>query len=171
MRITRLLPFVLLVACSTGPSKEDSTRVLAGMTTAATTAQSAAVADARTHAAAVPGALAIAYSGACLGGGTVAVDGTYDGTGTGDTAVFDMTMTFASCRSLTGDTVDGDLHWSSTAGAGMFDESMTGHVSYQGGNVDASCDFDMTLAVTPLSLSYAGSMCGYDASALVTIGR
>src|SRR5512140_856594 len=158
MHSTRLLPFLLVAACSTGPSKDDSIRVFAATTSAATSAQSAAVADARTHAAAVPGALAINFTAPCAAGGSAQVTGSYDGTGTGDTAVFDLSMVFTSCRGALGDTVDGELSWSSTAAPGMFDETMAGQVSVSG-RTSASCDFDMTLAVTPLTVSYAGTMC------------
>src|SRR5262245_28531742 len=110
MQTTRLLPLVLVVAC-TGPSKEDSARAFTATMAAASSAQSAAVSEARTHASAAPGSLAVNFDGACLGGGTMHVDGSYDGSGTDDRASFDMNMAFADCRGPTGDTVNGSLHW------------------------------------------------------------
>ncbi len=159
----------MLIGCSTGPSKQDSARVFAAMTSSAALAQSAAVTDARQHQAVVPAALAIHFDGACPGGGTMHVDGSYDGAGTGNSAAFDLNMTFAQCKSALGDMVDGDLTWSSTASAATgFSETMTGHVAVDGNNVSAACDFDVTLAVNAAQISYGGTMCGYDVQALLT---
>ena len=140
------------------------------MTAAATSAQSAAVANARQHEAALPAALAIQFDGPCPGGGTMHVDGTYDGSGTGNAAAFDLDMTFAQCTSALGDTVDGDVTWTSTASAATgFSETMTGHIAVDGNHVSAACDFDVTLAVSLAQVSYAGTMCGYDVQALITL--
>src|ERR1041385_1238467 len=122
MYTIRWLSLFVLVGCST-PSKQDSARVFGAMTAATTSAQSAAVADARQHPAVVPAALAIQFDGACSGGGTMHVDGSYDGPGNGNAAAFDLDMTFAQCTSALGDTVDGDVEWTSTASAMGFAET------------------------------------------------
>jgi hypothetical protein len=169
MYTTRWLSLLVLVGCS-APSKQDSARAFEAMTTAATTAQSTAVANARQHLAAVPAALVIQFDGACPGGGTMHVAGSYDGPGTGNAAAFDLDMTFAQCTSALGDTVDGDVTWTSTASAATgFSETMTGDIAVHGRNVSAACDFDVTLAVNLAQISYGGTMCGYDVQALLTL--
>jgi hypothetical protein len=172
MRSIHLLSLVVVAACSTGPSKQDSVRVFAATMSAASAAQSAAVSDARTHAAAAPGALAITFDGACPGGGTMHVDGNYDGSGTDDRATFDMNMAFAQCRDALGDVVDGNLHWNATAsGDTDFSETMTGDIAVDGGGTSTDCGIDMTLALSATQVSYAGTMCGYDVQTLVTVPR
>jgi hypothetical protein len=168
MYTTRWISLLVLVGCS-GPSKQDSARVFGAMTAATIAAQSAAVADARQHQAAVPAVLAIQFDGACPAGGTMHVDGSYDGPGTGNAAAFDLDMTFTQCRSALGDTVDGDVTWTSTASATGFSETETGQIAVDGGHVSAACDFDVTLAVTAAQISYGGTMCGYDVQLLLAL--
>jgi hypothetical protein len=169
MYTIRLFSLLALVGCS-APSKQDSARVFTAMTTTAIAAQSAAVADARLHPAVVPAALAIQFDGACPGGGTMHVDGTYDAAGSGNAAAFDLDMAFAQCTGALGDAVDGDVTWTSTASAATgFSETMTGHIAVDGRNVSAACDFDVTLAVDAAQLSYGGTMCGYDVQVLLTL--
>src|SRR5215467_1834462 len=114
MYTKRWLPLFMLVGCSSAPSKQDSARAFTAMTAMAAAAQSAAVTSTRQHADVVPATLVIHFDGPCPGGGTMHVDGTYDGPGTGTGAVFDLNMTFAQCQGALGDTVDGDLTWHST---------------------------------------------------------
>jgi len=169
MYTIRSLSLLALVGCAS-PSKQDSARVFTAMTTTTTAAISAAVGDARHHAAVVPAALAIQFDGACPGGGTMHVDGSYDGPSNGSTAAFDLDMAFAQCKNALGDTVDGDVRWTSTASAATgFSETMTGQIAVDGSNFSAACDFDVTLAVTAAQVSYGGTMCGYDVQVLVTL--
>lgn len=168
MKPFKLCSLVLLAACSSGPSKEDSLKVFAATNSAMASAQAHAVSASRTTAL-QPGALTVTYTGACLGGGTVAVNGSYDGSGTGDQAAFDLTMQFNSCQDALG-TVDGTLHWTSTANGTSFTAAMTGSISYHDPNTSASCDYDLHLSVDPALVSYSGSVCGYDVTADLNIG-
>lgn len=154
-----------LAACTSGPSKDQSLKAFAAATTAMATAQSSAVADARTHASAAPGTdLALNYNGPCTLGGTVGVTGSYDSSGTGDQAVFDLSTTFASCATPTG-TLDGSMTWHSEASGSAFSETMSGNLSYTGGNDSFSCDFNLSLSVDATGVTYAGTVCGYDVQA------
>jgi len=156
------LPFVLLAACSSGPSKSDATRVFASATTSMASAQSRAVSAAHGGAALnAPAALSLQYSGSCPAGGTVAVNGSYDDSGNGMAAAFDLDTSFTGCKDLTG-TLDGDLHWTSTADATGFTSSMTGSLVWSDGQDSASCDFDLHLSVNAAAVSYSGSVCGYN---------
>jgi hypothetical protein len=168
MKPAHLCPFLLIAACSSGPSKEESLKIFLATDGAMASAQANAVAASR-HAALAPDSLTVNYSGNCLVGGTVAVAGNYEGSRTDDRAQFDLTMSFVNCRDLTGQ-LDGSLTWSSTASGSMFNASMTGGISYKDPNTDASCDYDLHLAVAPALVSYSGTMCGYDVQTELKIG-
>jgi hypothetical protein len=159
MNALKLLPLIVVVACS-GPSKQDAAKVFAAATQAMTTEQSHAVAAAQ-HASVAPVQLGLNYSGACALGGTVAVSGSYDGTGTGMDAAFDMTTTFSGCSDGVG-ALDGNMHWTSAANGTSFTASMTGSLGYSDANTSANCDFDLHLAVTASTVTYSGTACGYD---------
>lgn len=161
----KLLVLCVLAACSSGTTKDQSLKVFAAATTEMTTAQSSAVDAARAHASAVPAAsLALDYSGPCPAGGTVAVTGSYDASGTGDHAVFDLSSVFTSCATDDG-TLDGNLAWHSQADSTGFSETMTGSLSYQSASDSLSCDVHLTLAVDATSVTYGGTICGYDVQA------
>ena len=156
----KLLPLLLITACSSQPSKQDSAKIFIATNSAMASAQSRAVTAARTTGL-LPGSLTIAYSGACPGGGTVAVNGDYEGSRTDDRAAFDLTMQFTNCKDELGQ-LDGSLQWTSTANGASFSAAMTGSVSYRDPNTDASCDYDLHLSVDPTLVSYTGSVCGYN---------
>lgn len=161
-----LLPFVLLAACTSGPSKQDAARVFASATTSMATAQSRAVSAAHGAAALVaPAALNLQYSGSCTNGGTVAVNGSYDDAGSGMASTFDLDTSFTGCKEVTG-TLDGDLHWTSSAGASGFTSAMTGSLTWTDGQDNATCDFDLHLTVSQQLVSYTGSVCGYNVQEL-----
>ena len=84
--------------------------------------------------------------------------------------MFDLQTTFSGCREATG-TLDGNLHWQSDASADGFSASITGELDWAGTNGSASCDFDLSLAVTATSISYEGHLCGYAASELILTGN
>jgi hypothetical protein len=169
MKPAKLCPLLLIAACSSAPSKEDSLKVFLATNTAMASAQAHAVTASR-GAALLPGSLTIAYTGTCLGGGSVAVNGDYEGSGTDDKAAFDLTMQFTNCKDELG-TLDGSLTWTSTANGSSFNAAMTGAISYRDPSTDASCDYDLHLSVDPALVSYTGSMCGYDVQTELKIGR
>jgi hypothetical protein len=160
MNALKLLPLIVLVACS-GPSKQDAAKVFASATSAMTTAQSQAVMFAQHANARAPAQLGLNYSGPCALGGTAAVTGSYDDTGTGMNAAFDLATTFTGCSDGVG-SLDGNMHWTSTANGTSFTASMTGSLSYSDANTSANCDFDLHLAVAASTVTYSGSVCGYN---------
>ncbi len=162
LRMRTWLPLVLFAACSSGPSKSDATRVFAASTAAMASAQSHAVSAAHGGAALIaPAALNLQYSGSCPAGGTVGVTGSYDDSGSGMAAAFDLQTSFTGCKDLTG-TLDGDLHWTSTADATGFSSAMTGSLVWSDGQDSASCDFDLHLSVNAQAVGYTGTVCGYN---------
>lgn len=170
MKTPLLLSSVLLVAaagCNSGPTKSESLQVFAAATAAMAQAQSRAVADAQ---AVAPADLALDFSGPCTLGGTVGVSGRYDTSGSGQNAAFDLTVAFDNCREVTG-TLDGNLRWTSVVDGSSFTATMKGDLGFEGNNVSASCDFDLRLAVDSTSVSYSGSLCGYDVQADLNVGR
>ena len=163
----KLLPLILVAACSSGPSQSDSLKVFAAANAAMATEQANAVAASRTTAV-VPGPMTVSYTGACTGGGTVSVTGTYDGDGTGDQATFDLTETFTSCTEAVG-SLDGSIHWTSVTNGTSFMSTMTGSISYQDPNTDESCDYDVKLDLDASTVTYSGSVCGYAIDETVNI--
>lgn len=129
---------------------------------AMTSARASAVAAGQGHAFVAPAQLSLDYSGPCLLGGTAAVNGAYDdGSGSGDHAAFDLTVTFNACRGVDG-TLDGSMHWTSVASDTGFSAAMNGNLDWTDGNDSASCGIDVQLALTSTSVSYSGAVCGYD---------
>lgn len=168
--MTMILPLCLLAACSDGPTKEESVKIFAAASTAMSSAQSRAVADARGSSTLAPATqLDLDFSGPCSLGGTARVTGSYDGDGADDRAAFDLRTTFAGCRELTG-TLDGELHWTSVADASGFTATMTGGLDWHGNDGDASCEFDLSLEVSEAGIVYGGSLCGYDVAAELHLG-
>lgn len=133
-------------------------RIFAATTTVTANAQSSAVTVAK--AGGDSGQLDLNYNGTCFLGGSVAVKGSYSGDGTDERATFDLSTTFDGCKDLQG-TLDGELHWTSSASANGFSASMTGGLDWSSGDDSASCDFDLHLAITESSITYGGSLCGY----------
>jgi hypothetical protein len=43
---------------------------------------------------------------------------------------------------------------------------MTGGIDWKGAQASASCDFDLRITVNGQSVTYGGSICGYDMSEL-----
>lgn len=158
MKILKLLPLILLAACSSGPTEQESVQIFGATTAAMGTAQGRAVADTS------GGNANLSFTGPCTLGGSVSVTGSYEGADTGDRAAFDLKTTFDGCKELTG-TLDGSLQWTSVAEGGNYNASMTGSIDFDGSNTSASCDFDLHIAVTSSSVNYSGSMCGYDVQA------
>lgn len=154
-----LLPLLVVTACSDQPTKEESLKIFTATTTATTATQSAAVTVARNDSSG-SGSLSLDYSSKCLLAGTVGVQGAYTGNGTDMHAAFDLSTMFTDCRGL-GGTLDGDLKWTSTADPNGFNAAMTGSLDWSDDNSSASCDFDLQLAVTPSTVKYGGSLCGY----------
>ena len=161
-----LLPLALLAACTGGASKQDAARVFTAATTSMASAQGRAVSAAHGAAALVaPAALNVQYSGSCTNGGTVAVNGSYDDSGNGMEAAFDLDTSFSGCQEVTG-TLDGDLHWTSNAGPTGFTSAMTGSLTWTDGQDSATCDFDLHLSVNAQAIGYTGTVCGYNVQEL-----
>ncbi len=161
-RMTLLLPFVI-AACSGGPTKQEASRLFGAAGVEMASAQSSAVSAAHgKHALIAPAQLSLDYSGPCALGGTAGVTGNYDDTsGSGSNAAFDMTLTFSACQGAAGK-LDGSVHWTSTATSTGFSAAMNGNLAWTDGNDSASCGIDVQLALTATSISYSGTICGYD---------
>lgn len=163
-----LLPILVLAACSDAPSKEESAQIFAAANTAMTSGQSRAVAEAQNGSAlTAPADLVLDFTGACSLGGSVAIAGSYSGSG-GTQATFDLTTTFDACHELQG-TLDGEVDWTSAASGTSFMASMTGDLDWTGSDGSASCTLDLHLAVSQLGVSYTGSLCGHDVTAGLTL--
>ena len=162
MRILTLgLPLLFAAACTSGPSKQDASRLFVATTAAVQTAQQKAVTS--TQALTTPAARNLDYIGPCDGEGSFEIKGTYDdASGSGAAAAFDLQASFNNCVSLTHTALDGNLHWSSTSDASGFSASLGGSISFSDQTSSAACDLDLHMAVTTTSISYAGTVCGYD---------
>src|ERR1700733_6222747 len=146
MRSLTLLPLVMFAACTSGPNQTESAEVFADSSSAMASAQSRAVAAAQTQASAAPGPLTLNFSGPCTVGGTVAVTGTYDGSGTNADAAFDLMISFTACADGVS-TLDGAIQWAAVASGTSFTGTETGSLDDKRGSDDWSCDFDLTIAV------------------------
>lgn len=158
------LPLVLLVAACTdsGPSKSDASRLFVAATGAVTAAQSKAVTATQQTALTAPAVRNLDYIGPCSAEGSSEVRGTYDDSGTASASTFDLQVTFTNCVDVTGNALNGGLHWTSSAGASGFDATLTGSIDWSDHQNQASCDLDVHMAVSESSILYAGSVCGYD---------
>ncbi len=172
LHLVVLTSLVSITACSSGPTKSESLQIFAAATTTMASVQSRAVSDAQQlQALAAPAELLLDFTGPCTLGGTVGVNGSYDSSGTGERAAFDLTAAFRSCKEAQG-TLDGSLRWTSMADGTSFSATMTGDLDWSSVNGDsASCDFDLSIAVTPQTVTYSGQLCGYDMRADLGIGN
>ena len=169
MKRLLLLSLVFAAACSDQPTKEESVRVFGTASVSLSTAQANAVTAAKTGGDSAD--VTLNYTGACALGGSVSVNGNYAGDGNDERAAFDLTAAFAGCKDLSG-SLDGDIHWTSTADAAGFSAAMTGTLDWQSGNDSATCDFDLHLAVTQTAITYGGSLCGYTMAELgISVGN
>lgn len=170
MKLVNLLPLLLLAACTDSATKEQSVQIFAAASTALGTAQSKAVDQARGTQLTAPADLSVDFSGPCSLGGTVALSGTYAGSGDDQRAAFDLDATFSGCKELTG-TLDGSLQWTSEVSGTGFHATLTGGLDWKGNKGDASCDFDLTLDVGDGGVHYGGHLCGYDVKAELVLGK
>ncbi len=155
MRTTAIL--IALAACTSGPSKNDTTTIYAQTTSALSYAKLQAVAKVQGQ----TGTVTLDASGACPAGGTYAVHGTFDDSnGNTDQTTWDLSVAFAKCADLFG-TVDGNLDWTSTASDASFATAITGTITYSGNKGTWTCDADMHLLVDATSVSADGTLCGY----------
>ncbi len=143
-------------------------QIFAAANTAMTSAQSRAVTEAQGQLVAPPADLTLDFSGPCTLGGSVSISGAFSGDSAGNQASFDLATTFAACHELQG-TLDGDVHWTSTANAAGFAASMTGDLAWTDGNNSATCSLDLAMAINAASISYTGSICGYDVTTDLTL--
>ena len=169
MKRLLLLPIVFAAACSDQPTKEESVRVWSSASVSLSNAQASAVTAARPAGGTAD--VDLNYTGACTLGGSVSVNGDYAGDGNDDRAAFDLTASFDGCKDI-GGSLDGDIHWTSTADAAGFSAGMTGSLAWVSGNDSATCDFDLHLAVTQTAITYGGTLCGYTMAELgISIGN
>ncbi|HUS32180.1 MAG TPA: hypothetical protein VMZ53_26955 [Kofleriaceae bacterium] len=159
MKRLLLLPLVFAAACSDQPTKEESVRVWSTASISLSNAQTQAVTAAKTGGTGSTD-VNLNYTGACTLGGSVAVTGNYAGEGDDEHAAFDLSASFDGCKDVSG-SLDGDIHWTSTADAAGFTAGMTGSLAWTSGSDSATCDFDLHLAVTQSAITYGGTLCGY----------
>jgi hypothetical protein len=160
-----LLPILFVAACTSGnATKQDASRLFVATTTAVQAAQQKAVTS--TQAQFAPAARNLDYTGPCDSEGSFEIKGIYDdASGNGAAAAFDLQANFNNCVSLTRTALDGNLHWSSTSDANGFSAAMTGSIAFSDQTTSATCDLDLHMAVTSSSISYSGTVCGYDVNA------
>ena len=173
MRLIKLLPVlaVALAACAdNSATKQESVQIFAAATTAMTSAQSDAVEAAKAQGLVAPEQVDLDFTGVCSLGGGITITGSYAGDGSDDRATFDLQTTFNGCHEPTG-TLDGHLDWASDASATGFTASMKGSLDWTGNNGSASCDFDLSLALTMTAVSYSGHLCGHDVGELSITGN
>ncbi|HRI07825.1 MAG TPA: hypothetical protein PKW35_08415 [Nannocystaceae bacterium] len=130
---------------------------------------------------ALPVGTSVDYQYACSGGGTLHFVGTYEvATGLGTDVNFTYDATFAGCDAG-GVTVDGQLDYAASVSTSDTGTSIT--YDYKGdltwsGDVEGGCVIDMQGSVTTttggvgpgsVSISYKGSICGYDAAATLNV--
>ena len=138
------IPILLVSACTSGPSKDDASRLFLATTTAVQSAEQKAVTS--TQAVAAPAVRNLDYIGPCDGEGSFEVKGTVD-----DSALaFDLQTSFTNCVSVSHVALDGSLHFSPAA--------LSGSISFSDQTTSASCDLDLQFAGTAVS----GTVCGYD---------
>lgn len=173
MKLTNLLPLLLLAAtgaCTDNATKQESVQIFTAASTVLGSVQAKAVAQARGAQLTAPAELAVDFSGPCLFGGTVTLQGVYAGDGDDERAVFDLDASFDGCRDIAG-TLDGSLAWTSEATASGFAAALEGGLDWKGNDADASCDFDLALTVSETGVVYGGHLCGYDVRTELVLGN
>jgi hypothetical protein len=170
MNFAKYLPLLALAACTDNATKQESVQIFSAATAAMSSAQTKAVEQAKSGHVTDPNAVTLDYTGACALGGSVTVKGEYNGENADDRAAFDLKTTFGGCQEPSG-TLDGNIHWTSSASSAGFSAVMDGSLDWNGTNGSASCEFDLSLAVTQTSVSYSGHLCGYDVGELTLGGN
>ena len=194
MRYTLLVASVcsvFMVACSGGLNNDDTIVAWAATSTALAQGQSQAQLAANGTAATVgpetsfrglgvhPRASAnVNYDWACTGGGTASYVGAAEAVadeGGASHVTFDLAAEFDAC-SVSGTTISGNLDYAvkveTSADAAYVMSTMKGSLSYEG-QVDGSCDWDLTMKVAAssagvgsASAEFSGSVCGHEAKGL-----
>lgn len=160
-----MLVVLPLVACGGGgPSEQESLQAFAAVTIAMSSAQSRAIQATQSV---VPADLTLSFDGPCLTSGTVAVTGSYGSNTSGSTqaAAFDLTTTFRNCADPQG-SLDGQLRWTSTLSGSRYTATMAGDIDWTSPQASASCDFDLTISVDGQTVTYGGSVCGFNVTKL-----
>ena len=186
----------ILAACGSNLDKEDSLVAFAATTAALSAGQSQAQVAAN-GSAIVEGestsfrglgvypreSANVNYDWTCTGGGTAHYTGAAEvaldesGTSTGN-VTFDLAAEFDAC-SVNGITLSGDLTYAldleGTADSIKLKSVMKGSISYEG-QIDGSCDWDLTMTVAASSVGagtasaeFSGSICGHDAKATLNV--
>ena len=146
--MTRTLAVVLIVAAAAcGGGSNDSTAEQQGELAffeiygVLGTVQQRALGTPATPVA--PVAQPIAYNGPCTNGGTVSMQGTYDGDGSTN-ATFALDATFVACVEDTSK-LDGALHWNGSVTPPIYTQTVTGSVAYEGATYAGTFGFDLTV--------------------------
>jgi hypothetical protein len=159
-----------LAGCTDTATKQESVQIWAAASAAMSSAQTKAVEAAKANNVTGGEEVMLDFTGPCALGGNVVVKGEYTGENSDERAEFDLKTSFSGCREAAG-TLDGSIHWTSTASATGFSARMDGNIDWSSSSGSATCDFDLSLAVTQTSVSYSGHLCGHDAGSLVLGGN
>lgn len=156
------------LAAGCAPSADNVDEIWNSTSLALTDAQTTIAADV-----ALSGSGAdLAVEASCEDGGTISFTGSMGSASVLDTvsASFQLDATFHDCQSE-GVTINGDLDWDLSTEVGddvSVRWSWVGSLTYSGQYV-GDCDIDMTAEAgvtgSTASLSYEGTICGFDASA------
>jgi len=125
-----------------------------------------------------PLSINVDFNYSCVGGGSINYKGSYKVSSTpGATGVdFDYAATFNGCDAA-GVVIDGDVDYSAAvatndAGSSV-DYKYRGDLTWKG-DVEGACVVEMEASVSTgaagVSISYKGSICGYDAAASLNVG-
>jgi hypothetical protein len=168
MRLHNLLPLAVLVACDSGPSKQESAQIFGSAVTALSNGQSAAINAAPNH----DPAPQLDWSGPCSLGGTLTLSGAYEGgdVDTDATGAFDLRATFVGCKEAAG-TLDGELRWTMASDANMYSWSMDGDLAWDGHDGSGSCAFDVSMTFSEAEVRYDGSVCGHSMTSTAGAGH
>jgi hypothetical protein len=140
--------------CGGGMSKEDSLRGWTAANLALSTAFSSAQTSGQTLRADAATTLNATVN--CMGGGTIAVTGSVDNSGTSQT--IDVTEKATGCKS-SDITFDGNMTYKTVVNGSAVDFKWVGTLKFSGA-VSGDCDIDVTIKASGSSGSFEGSICG-----------
>lgn len=162
---TSILASILLLAVATSlgacGSEENDTLTLEQANEAFGSTSSALISVDGTAVDASQSGSEISASASCTGGGSAAVSGTFT-----DEQSFTLSVDFEGC-SQDGLTMDGNLDYGAVVTDNGVAIVMDGTLSYSG-NFEATCRFDIRLAINLDGVEVDGSVCGQEITASVT---
>lgn len=151
------LASLALAACtsSSGPDHAGATHAF----NAANTRMEAAVNALNTSVASLTGT--VSATAPCGLAGSVGLTGSYEATGTGTN--LDLTAAFAGCKEAEG-LLEGRLQFTSTTDGATVREAWHGTLDFSDASGHWQCLFDFRATLGATGVTYAGSICGYDAA-------